>query len=85
MLDKRRGREYNILYEYTFGDDFAVKFRYLKDVGYLACMAALFLLYFGVWAPLALIIFIAGATMIMLTIISDNASDKKNEDDKKQK
>ena len=59
-----------------------MKFRYLKDVGYLACMASLFLLYFGVWAPLSLIIFIAGATMIMFTVISDNASDKRNDDDK---
>ena len=50
-----------------------MKFRYLKDIGYLACMASLFLLYFGVWAPLALIIFIAGATMIMFTVITDNA------------
>lgn len=49
-----------------------MKFRYLKDVGYLACMASLFLLYFGVWAPLSLIIFIAGATMIMLTVINDS-------------
>ena len=60
-----------------------MSFRYLKDVGYLACMAALFLLYFGVWAPLALIIFIAGATLIMLTVIRDNNADKSGREDGK--
>ena len=63
-----------------------MKFRYLKDIGYLACMASLFLLYFGVWAPLALIIFIAGATMIMFTVITDNArQDGAKENDDKDK
>ncbi|MCR5263432.1 MAG: hypothetical protein K6D94_06125 [Clostridiales bacterium] len=60
-----------------------MSFRYLKDVGYLACMAALFLLYFGVWAPLALIIFIAGATLIMLAVIRDNNADKNGREDGK--
>ena len=60
-----------------------MSFRYLKDVGYLACMAALFLLYFGVWAPLALIIFIAGATLIMLAVIRDNNADKNGREDDK--
>ncbi len=62
---------------------FDMSFRYLKDVGYLACMAALFLLYFGVWAPLALIIFIAGATLIMLAVIRDNNADKNGREDGK--
>ena len=62
---------------------FDMSFRYLKDVGYLACMAALFLLYFGVWAPLALIIFIAGATLIMLAVIRDNNADKNGREDDK--
>ena len=60
-----------------------MKFRYLKDIGYLACMASLFLLYFGVWAPLALIIFIAGATLIMLAVIRDNNADKNGREDDK--